>query len=158
MAIAPNFLEQYIPGLTANTGAASANIGQQLTGLPSTGQAKRKAAYFGATSGMPNSGVSNALGYDLYGEQADQYQQQGFDNLLKMLTSYSGTAAPTTAQVQQEQQWNQDREDRRISDFRDRAAQEEASMSANRPRKYAFTMTGNRSPVPGGFQNREWWA
>jgi len=86
------WLEGIVPGISANTNTASQNVGSMLNGLPSAGPARTKAAYFGATSGLPNSGVSSALGYDLYNQDAQRYQQQGFDDLMKMLTTYSGPA------------------------------------------------------------------
>jgi len=149
---------KYIPGFNNLTSSASTNIGQQLTGMPSTGPARQKAAYFGATSGMPNSGVSSALGYDLYGQDAERQKQQGFDNLIQMLTGYSGTVAPTTGQAIQSDQFDAEFNDRRRREDLARRDNEEQMIERNRPRKFGFSMTGNRGYVPGGFQNREWWA
>lgn len=164
MAIQPNFLEQYIPGITSNTATASGNIGTQLSGLPSTSNARRKAAYFGATSGMPNSGVSNALGYDLYGQEAEAQKQQGFDNLLKMLTSYSGTAAPTTGQVLQDQQITTERNDReRDRAFARDSAQrqlDEAAAEKNAKKRFFKEATNYRGGATGGGlanYSRAWW-
>lgn len=114
MAIPQLDFGKYIPGFSGLTSAASGNIGAQLSGLPSTGRARTKAAYFGATSGMPNSGVSNAFGMDLYGQEAEQQKQQGFENLLKMLTGYSGTVAPTVGQQIQDTQFGADLDFRKI--------------------------------------------
>lgn len=150
--------QKYIPGFNGLTSAASGNIGAQLSGLPSTGRAKTKAAYFGATSGMPNSGVSNALGYSLYGQEAEQQQQQGFENLIAMLTGYSGTVAPTTGQQLQSSISDRDFQDNRRREDLGRQDAEYAQSRLNRPKRYGFKMAGNRGPVPGGFQDREWWA
>jgi hypothetical protein len=107
---------------------------------------------------MPNSGVSNALGYDLYGQQAEQQKQQGLENLIAMLTGYSGTVAPTTGEALQSSRFDRDfQEDRRLSDLARQDAQT-ALAEAKRPKKYGMKMIGQRGPVPGGFTNTEWWA
>lgn len=155
----PNLnLDQYIPGFSGNAAAAGQNIGAQLTGLPSTGPARTKAAYFGATSGMPNSGVSNALGYDLYRQAADQYQQQGLDNFLKMLTGFSGTVAPTTGEAIQSSQFDTTFNDNRRKE--DLARQDAEYAMANtrrrRPASGIYRLPGQLGPVPGG-SNLPWW-
>jgi len=145
----PNF-----GGLSQN---ASGIVGNMMGGLPSSGPAKTKAAYFGATSGMPNSGVSNALGYDLYREDADKYQQQGFDNFLNLIQGYSGTIMPTTGQQIQNNQYQQDFTDRRRQEELARQDAENARLTAARPRQPngIYRIPGQIGAVPGG-SNLPW--
>lgn len=157
MAIQPNFMEKFIPGITGNTATASGNVGQLLSGMPSTSNARKKAAYFGAASGMPGSGVANAFGYDLYNQEAEANKQRGFDNLLKMLTSYSGTVAPTTGQQIQASQFDQDLAFRKQQAGAERATQQRRLDEASKPKKYGRYQVGP-GPVPGGFTEKEWWA
>ncbi len=55
---------------------------------------------------MPGSDFVRNRGYDLYGEKADKYQQEGLDNFLKLLSGYSGTVMPTAGQQIETQQFN----------------------------------------------------
>lgn len=97
-----------IPGLANIKGNAS-NIVQSLTGgLPSAGPTQTANAYFGVTSGMPNSDFVRNRGYDLYGQKAEAYKQRGLDDFLKLLSTYSGTLMPTTGQNIETQQYNRD--------------------------------------------------
>jgi len=152
-------ISKYLPGFKGNTAAAEQNIGQQLSGMPSTAPARAKAAYFGATSGLPNSGVSNAVGYDLYGEDAAREKQSGFDNLLKLITGYSGNAFTTPGQEMQGDQFNRDLANRNQQAAIGRGMDWYDKEQKNKPRlRSGFKMIGNRGPVPGGFTDREWWA
>lgn len=56
---------------------------------------------------MPSSDFVRNRGADLYGQQADQYRQRGFDDFLQLLKGASGTIAPTPGEQAQNQQFNQ---------------------------------------------------
>lgn len=154
----PFDISKYLPGFKSNTAAAEGNISQLLGGTPSTANARNKAAYFGATSGLPNSGVSDAIGFDLYGQQAAADKQLGFEDLIKMITSYPGNAFADPGQQIQSDQFQQNFDERRRNSDLARVEAERELSSRNRPKKYGFAMTGNKGYVPGGFQDREWWA
>jgi hypothetical protein len=117
---ASNIINNAIPNFSGLSQNASGIVGNLMGGLPSSGPAKSRAAAFGVSSGMPNSGLSNAFGYDLYNQDADQYQQRGFDNFLKLIQGYSGTVSPTTGQQLQDSQFRSD------LDFRNRQAAQPA--------------------------------
>ncbi len=152
----PNFdINKFLPGFGKNTAVASQNIGQQLNGMPSTAPARAKAAYFGATSGMPNSGVSNFAGYDLYGQDAEKQKQMGLDNLLKMLTSYSGNAFATPGQDIQSGQFDQELAFKKSeSDAANELAQEELAMRGKSQRPRSGYIQGPSVPQLG---NADWW-
>jgi hypothetical protein len=97
-----NIIEQSIPGFKGLTSSASGIINELLSGTPSTATARNSAASFGVRSGMPGSGLSNAFGYDLYNRESEQRKQRGIDDLLKLVTGYSGTIAPTAGQQMEE--------------------------------------------------------
>lgn len=99
-------LSDAIPGLDVLTKAATSNIGQQLGGLPSAGRARTDNAYFGINSGMPSSDFTRNRGADLYHDQANQYQQQGLNNLLGLVGGYSGNVGTSAGQQQQQNQFN----------------------------------------------------
>lgn len=105
-----------IPNFNALSSGAGNLIQSLMGGMPSASPARKANAYFGVGSGMPNSDFVRNRGFDLYGQQADAYQQQGFDNFLKLLQGYSGTVMPTAGQQIQNQQFNAD------MDFRNRQA------------------------------------
>lgn len=95
-----------IPGFSnLNRGATNA-IASNLGGLPSPAVAQRANAYFGASSGMPGSDFVRNRGFDLYGQQADQYRQRGIDDFLKLISTYSGTLMPTAGQNIQAREFN----------------------------------------------------
>lgn len=87
-----------IPGFNGLSGSATGIIGNLMGGLPSAAPTQRSNAYFGVNSGMPGSDFVRNRGFDLYGEQAQQNQQRGFDDFLKLLQGYSGTVMPTQAE------------------------------------------------------------
>jgi hypothetical protein len=129
-----SIINNAIPNFSRLNQNASGIIENLMGGMPSTGPARNKGAYFGATSGMPNSGVSNALGYDLYRQDSDEYQQRGLDNFLKLIQGYSGTVMPTTGQQNQASQYQEDfNEQRRQFDLSRQDAQARLA-AANRPR------------------------
>jgi hypothetical protein len=105
---ASNIINNAIPNFSGLSSSASGIVGNLMGGMPSSGPAKERAAAFGVGSGMPGSGLSKAFGYDLYNRDADQYQQRGFDNFLKLIQGYSGTVSPTTGQQMQQNQFDQD--------------------------------------------------
>jgi hypothetical protein len=99
-------LQDAIPGLDVLTKAATSNIGSQLSGMPSAGRARTDNAYFGINSGMPSSDFSKFRGADLYNDRSNQYQQQGFNNLLGLVGGYGGNVGTTAGQQQQQNQFN----------------------------------------------------
>jgi len=96
-----------IPGLDNLTGAAAANVGENLAGLPSTSTTRRANAYYGTRSGMPSSDFVRNRGFDLYNEKADSYKKRGFDDFLALLKGASGTIAPTPGEQAQNTQFGQ---------------------------------------------------
>ena len=127
MATQPNrfnsIIEESIPGFSGLSSSASSLINNLLSGTASTANAKQGAATFGVNSGMPGSGLSNAFGYDLYKRDAAEQKQRGFDDLLKMLTSYSGTVAPTAGETIGEEQSSMEQ------GFRERESAAAASLA-----------------------------
>lgn len=103
-----------IPGFSGLTGDASNLIKNLFTGTLTPGS--RKAIYDagaerGVASGMPGStGYAGSLfaNADLrnIGRAAEDQQQKGFQDLLAMITGYSGTVAPTVGQDIQQQQFS----------------------------------------------------
>lgn len=103
---AEDYLNQALPGFSNLTSGATGIIGNLLKGLPSPSTARQAAATFGVTSGAgADSGLAQNYGYNLYNEQGQQRQQQGIQDLLSMLGSYSGTVTPNVGQLQQGQQF-----------------------------------------------------
>jgi len=98
-------LNSAIPGFSNLSASGSGIVKNLMGGLPSAGPAQRANAYFGAASGMPGSDFIRNRGFDLYGQQAEQYKQRGFDDFLKLLSGYSGTVAPTVGESIQEDQF-----------------------------------------------------
>jgi parvulin-like peptidyl-prolyl isomerase len=148
-----NPLASAIPSFPQLNTAATNNISAMLSGLPSTSTARRANAFFGQQSGMPGSDFVRNRGFDLYNTQADQYQQQGFDNFLKMLAGYSGTVAPTFGQQIDQDQFAQ------TMDFRERqaeadralqrAAQSRADLQAGIGRLWNTDERGNEYDITG---------
>jgi hypothetical protein len=69
--------------------------------MPGTSNARKSAAYLGTASGMPGSDWARNRGFDLYGQQAEERNQRGIQDLLSLI---SGTTAPTLqAQAQANQ-------------------------------------------------------
>lgn len=110
-----------IPGLNDLSQTASGNIQDLLSGLPSASWARTTNAYWGAGAGQPNPGGAGTFagnrGADLYHLQANQNQQQGLDDLLKMVQGYSGTVASTPGQIQQGGQFSQELAQKQSEDF-----------------------------------------
>jgi hypothetical protein len=96
-----------IPGLDNLSSGASGVVNNLLGGMPSPSTARKANAYFGTASGMPGSDFVRNRGFDLYGQQADQYRQRGFDDFLNLLKGASGTIAPTPGEQAQNQQFGQ---------------------------------------------------
>jgi len=94
-----SIIEQSIPGFSGLTSSASSVINDLLSGGSAAGPAQNQAAKFGVSSGMPGSGVANAFGYDLYNKRANESRQRGLDDLLKMVTGYSGSAFATPGEL-----------------------------------------------------------
>lgn len=127
-------LANSIPGFEGlNTGAS--NIIKQLMSGQVSGAQKRAifdaGAERGVAGGMPGStGYAGSLfaNNDLrtIGLTAGQNQQQGFQDLLAMITGYSGTIAPSAGQELQDKQFNQQLtfQKRQYNDARSRERQE----------------------------------
>jgi len=103
-----------IPGLDNLTAGASGVVNNLLGGLPSTSTARRANAFYGGRSGMPSSDFVRNRGFDLYNEQADKYQQRGFDDFLALLRGTSGTIAPTTGEQLQSNQFDRNFQQRQV--------------------------------------------
>jgi hypothetical protein len=154
---ANNPLTSAIPGFDNLAGGASSLVQNLLSGLPSAAPAQRQAAYFGVNSGMPGSDFARNRGYDLYGEQAEAFQQRGFDDFLKLLQGYSGTVAPTAGQTLQQRQANAEMISRqRQADAQlglDRKAQELNELKAGKGVPWNSTSTGDMYDKFGGRLN-----
>lgn len=101
-----NILEQAIPGFSGLTSGASQIIQDAMSGrVPGDVQRiiRDRAAVQAQASGMPGAGAGSLHGNlelrDL-GLTSLGQKQQGFNDLLQMLTGFSGTAAPTFGQLQ----------------------------------------------------------
>lgn len=102
-----NILNQAIPGFSGLTQTATDIIRNRMAGQlsPETlSNIQRAGAQQAVISGMPGSAalsgslMGNRTLRDI-GATTEQYQQQGFGDLLSMLGGYSGTAALTPAQI-----------------------------------------------------------
>lgn len=101
----PFQIEQAIPGLGGLTASASNIIRSALSGVPNPSEARLANAYFGAGSGVdPTSEFLQRRGFDLYGRMANQRQQQGIQDLLGLVSTYSGAVAPTPGQEMADRQ------------------------------------------------------
>lgn len=102
----PNY-DSAIPGFASLTGAASGNIKDLLSGLPSPDNARLDNAWYGAGTGLDSSSpFLNNRGRALYGRESEKRKQTGLENFLSMLKSFSGSVVPTTGQEQQNNQFN----------------------------------------------------
>lgn len=99
-----------LPGFNNLSTSASSIVGNLMRGLPSPSTTQRANAYFGINSGMPGSDFVRNRGFDLYRQEANQYQQRGFDDFLKLLSGESGTVFTTPGQQQQNAQFGQDQQ------------------------------------------------
>lgn len=108
-------LNSAIPGFSGLSGDASSLIKQLMSGNLTYGE--RRAIYDagaerGTASGMPGSTgrggslFANADARNI-GLQSGQRQQQGFQDLLAMLSGYSGAVVPTVGQQMQSDQFGQ---------------------------------------------------
>jgi hypothetical protein len=152
---------QYIPGFNSLTGTASKNIGNLLnaSAMPDRDAIARA----GVSTGMgPLSGVSNFAGYDIGKKQAKADQAMGLEQLMAMLTGYSGTVAPTTGEQQRGSEFDRELAFRqRESDAANSLAQQRLDVERQRisPGPQGnFRQQISPGPVPGGFTNRAWWA
>ena len=150
-----------LPNFGGMGNAAAGNIMGQITGMPSPSIARRANSYFGVGSGMPNSDFVRNRGFDLYGQQAQAAQQQGFDNFLKLLQGYSGTLMPTVGQSIQSQQFNDELGFKERQALADRELQkqdqefEELKWGKGRPTDSDWAgNTYDRTGKPMGYQRR----
>ena len=127
-----------IPGYNGLSAQSSNIVGNLMGGLPSAAPTQRANAYFGANSGMPGSDFVRNRGFDLYGQQAEQYKQRGFDDFLKLLSGESGTVMPTTGQQIQSGQFGQD-----LAQRQREANQRATEFNAD----YALKKNANQDPI-----------
>lgn len=145
------------PEFAGMNNLATGNIMSLLGGMPSAAPTQRANAYFGVNSGMPGSDFVRNRGYDLYGEQAENYKQRGFDNFLNLLGGYSGTVMPTAGQQIQQQQFAQDlaarQQQANAQMALERQQQELNEMKAGKGVPWNSTATGNMYDRFGGRLN-----
>jgi len=151
-----------IPGFEGLTSSASNLIKSLMSG--NLGGAQKRAIFDagaerGTASGMPGStGIAGSLfaNNDLrnIGVSSQQNQQQGFQDLLAMITGYSGTVAPTTGQEQQQNQFNTklafDERNRVIANNEARRKEQEAQY----PNRRSFTSWDG--PIRAGGRGPSW--
>lgn len=115
------WLENILPGIGNMTSSATGNIQSLLSGLPSTSQTRTANAYWGVGAGTPASGTPMAgggntgdinsfigqRGTDLYGNQAQQNNQTGLQNLLSTIGSYTSPVLQNQGQQLQNSQFGQ---------------------------------------------------
>lgn len=105
------FLESVLPGVGKLTQSATSGISNLLNGLPSVSQARTTNAYWGAGAGQPATGDINSFigqrGTDLYGQQAQQNQQTGMNDLLQTIGTYTAPALANQSQQFQNSQFGQ---------------------------------------------------
>lgn len=99
-----SILNRAVPNGSGLTKMASERIKSLLGGMPGTSTSRRANAYFGGASGMPGSEFVRNRGFDLYNMQGEQRQQQGFQDLLALI---SGTTSPMLQQQGQDIQQSQ---------------------------------------------------
>jgi hypothetical protein len=107
-------LTNSIPGFGGLNNQASDLIKSLMSGKLTTGtknaiyDAGAERATLGGMPGSTGMGGSLLANADLrnIGRAADDQQQRGFQDLLSMLTGYSGTVAPSAGQEQQSDQFN----------------------------------------------------
>ena len=148
-----NIIEQSIPGFSGLTSSASSIINNLLSGGASTGPSQNAAAKLGVKTGMPGSGVSNAFGYDLHNKRGDEMRQRGVDDLLKLVTGYSGTVNATPGELLNKDTAYQNLvESMRQSGIQNRQAQEAIDNSPQSPRSIAA-----RKREDERFNQQQWW-
>lgn len=100
-----NIIETALPGAGGLTSLATNNVRNLLNGMPSTSAARKANAVFGAGSGLGyGSDFSKTRLYDTYGENVDQRNQTGLQDLLALI---SGTTSPLLSQNAQNNQSSQ---------------------------------------------------
>jgi hypothetical protein len=108
------FLESVLPGVSNLTSSATGVIGNLLNGLPSASQSRTTNAYWGVGAGTPAGGPNGAgavdtfignRGADLYGQQANQNQQTGLNDLLQTIGTYTSPALGNQGQQMQNSQF-----------------------------------------------------
>lgn len=90
------------PNLSGISNQASQNILANLRGelSPETiNTIQDEAARFGITSGIPMSTLAGSRGLSRLGLTSQQVQEQGLQDFLNTLKSYSGTVTPTTSDI-----------------------------------------------------------
>lgn len=109
-----DFLESILPGIGKLTSGATGAVDNLINGLPSPSQARTTNAYWGVGAGTPSGGPNSTgdinsfigrRGADLYGQQSQQRQQTGIDDLLKLIGGYSSPALANQGQQQQNSQF-----------------------------------------------------
>lgn len=101
-----DFLNNIIPGFNGLNQKSSDVIGNLLNGTPNAATAQNAAATFGTTNGFgAGSGIANRFGYDLYGQQGAQRQQQGLGDLSNLIGSVANPTLQNQGQNLQNQQF-----------------------------------------------------
>ena len=101
-----NFLNNIIPNFNGMATKSSSVINNLLNGTPNPGTAQNAAATFGATNGIgTGSGIANRFGYDLYGQQGAQRQQQGLGDMSQLIGSIANPTLTNQGQNLQNQQF-----------------------------------------------------
>ena len=99
-------LDSVLPGFSNLSGSATGVIANLLKGLPNPATTQQANATFGVNSGLgTGSGFLQGRGYDLYNQQGQAMQQQGLDDLLKTVGTYSGNVVANAPQTLQNQQF-----------------------------------------------------
>lgn len=107
MPAGSDFLNGIIPNFSGLATKSSSVINNLLNGTPNPGTAQNAAATFGATNGLgTGSGIANRFGYDLFGQQGAQRQQQGLSDLSGLIGSISNPTLENQGQNLQNEQFN----------------------------------------------------
>jgi len=101
-----DFLNNIIPGFAGLNSKSSSVINNLLNGSPNPAVAQNAGATFAAQNGeSPQSGNIGRYTYDLYGQQANQRQQQGLQDLSGLIGSIAQPTLQNQGQNLQNQQF-----------------------------------------------------
>lgn len=106
---APSSGANYLGGLGFGglINSAQQDVGSLLNGLPSPSTTRTANAYFGAGTGLgTGSDFLRNRGYDLYGQQSQQRQQTGLQDLNSLMSGVSSPELSNQGQQLQNTQFN----------------------------------------------------
>lgn len=106
---APSSGANYLGGLGFGglINSAQQDVGSLLNGLPSPSTTRTANAYFGAGTGLgTGSDFLRNRGYDLYGQQSQQRQQTGLQDLNSLMSGVSSPELTNQGQQLQNTQFN----------------------------------------------------